>query len=186
MRQETAYLAKQGQPCKEKDDADECEGMGQCRHPRSVGSLQLISSCRALGFGFTLDPNQTLAGVCGVPQVEAKEPGTAFLAGHGPQITKPYPNPSGVCGGPQVEAEEPGTAYLAGQGPQIEDEDDPDEYEGEDQPESEDFEEGEEEAGAGNTPAGAPPLRPSSRRTVLGFAKSVGLPPVVGPPKSGR
>ena len=56
----------------------------------------------------------------------------------------------------QEDAEEPGTAYLAGQGPPIDDEDDPDEYEGEDQPESEDFEEGDDDGAEGDTPAGAP------------------------------
>ena len=56
----------------------------------------------------------------------------------------------------QEDAEEPGTAYLAGQGPPINDEDDPDEYEGEDQPESEDFEEGDDDGAEGETTAGAP------------------------------
>lgn len=65
----------------------------------------------------------------------------------------------------QEDAEEPGTAYLAGQGPPINDEDDPDEYEGEDQPESEDFEEGEDDGAEGETTAGAP--RQEGRR--LGF-----------------
>ena len=54
----------------------------------------------------------------------------------------------------QEDAEEPGTAYLAGQGPPINDEDDPDEYEGEDQPESEDFEEGDDDGAEGETTAG--------------------------------
>ena len=48
--------------------------------------MHLTSGCRALGFGFTLNPTQTLVRVCGVPQVEAEEPGTAYLAGQGPQI----------------------------------------------------------------------------------------------------
>ena len=61
----------------------------------------------------------------------------------------------------QEDAEEPGTAYLAGQGPPINDEDDPDEYEGEDQPESEDFEEGDDDGAEGETTAGALPTRPS-------------------------
>ena len=69
----------------------------------------------------------------------------------------------------QEDAEEPGTAYLAGQGPPINDEDDPDEYEGEDQPESEDFEEGDDDGAEGETTAGAPPNPPVRRAAGQGF-----------------